>query len=111
MLRSMSHCAGCGRDTAPEAASYDVHIEVMAAAPVLEIDDARLASDLSAELEHLGCELEALRAEEAEKDVHQEFRFVLCRRCRDAYVRAPLPDLGLGAGSAATEGEEAEMSR
>lgn len=87
-------CDGCGATLlADEDVRYVLRVEGFAAYDPLEITQADLERNLDAELRSLVSSLAELDAEAAQDQVHRQFRFDLCPRCWQRYVKDPLAGL------------------
>ena len=87
-------CDGCGRTLLlEEDVRYVLRIEGFAAYDPLEITREDLNRDFKAELDSLIESLSELSAEEAQAQVHREFRFDLCPECWRRYRKDPLSGL------------------
>jgi len=87
-------CDGCGSTLLlEEDVRYVLRIEGFAAYDPLEITREDLKRDFDAELRSLIESLCEVSADEAEGQVHREFRFDLCPACWRRYRKDPL--LGL----------------
>jgi hypothetical protein len=83
-------CDLCGTRI-PEGSDYILRIEIFAnpqMAPITEQDWNE--KNFTQEWENLMQELHALSAEEAQDQVHQEFRFRICPICRPKFAANPL---------------------
>lgn len=75
----------------PEGSDYILRIEIFAnpqMAPITEQDWN--SKNFENEWEKLMQELHALSAEEAQEQVHQEFRYRICPTCRPKFAANPL---------------------
>lgn len=90
-------CDGCGRTLLLEDdVRYVLCIDGVAAYDPLEITREDLKRDFNAESRSLIESLSGVSAEEAEGEVHQEFRFDLCPPCWRRYRRDPLAGIKTG---------------
>lgn len=81
-------CELCGKKIARNR--YLVRIASYAAYDGLEINLLDLTRDFEKETEDLLKKIEKKRGKSLEKDICVRFEFVLCKKCRDNYVRDPL---------------------
>lgn len=79
------HCFRCGAKFPEGNLRYRVDIRV-AADTGGEVADT---ANLEEELEHLLEVIEGTDEDELEREVHTDFRFYLCRACKDEYLRGP----------------------
>ena len=87
-------CDGCGRTLLlEEDVRYVLRVEGFAAYDPLEITREDLKRDLEADLRSLIERLSDVSEEEAEGQVHREFRFDLCPGCWRRYRKDPLTGL------------------
>jgi len=80
-------CSKCGENLYEGTLKYIVRIKVLADF------DGHINSDNEAhadDLEALIRQMENSTAEVLENDVHQEMAFLLCKDCRDIFIRNPL---------------------
>ena len=83
-------CDRCGNGLLLDApVRYEVRIEVKSAYDPLELTSEDLAN-AAAGLKNAVESVKNLSAEEAQDEVHREFRFDLCRTCQKAFIKAPL---------------------
>lgn len=82
-------CQKCGKRIEAGEVAYRLSISVFA-----DLDSAELAEDLNVDLKEV---IESLRestrglpAELIEEEIHKEFEFVLCSRCKEVYCANPL---------------------
>ena len=74
-----------------EDVRYQVHIVVQAAYDPMEITADDLKNSNPGSWAALIQQLEKLTAQEAQDQVHREFRFDLCPPCQKIYLATPLP--------------------
>jgi hypothetical protein len=78
---------GCGRILKPGALKYLVNIRVVA-------DFDGVINEVEGDTEELINEvlrqIEGMDAEDLERDVYEELHLLLCKRCKDHFVRNPL---------------------
>ena len=87
-------CDACGATLLLDTeVRYVVRIEGFAAYDPLEITREDLQKDLEAETRRLIEALSKMSPEDAEEEVHKEFRFDLCPRCWRRYAANPLAGL------------------
>ncbi len=90
-------CDRCGRDLPPGGLKYLVTISVTA-----DFDGVILDEASEDELRKALRDAEARDAEDLEKEVHQEMAYILCKPCRDAFVKEPVAPGGGGQGPRGT---------
>lgn len=82
------HCDRCGVELKGEVGMYRLEIKLYAdltkSIPLIPPDENEM------EIDELLEKLEGLDADFIESDVHQEFSFVLCRRCKEIFAANPL---------------------
>ena len=81
-------CELCGKKIARNR--YLVRIASYAAYDGLEIGLLDLTRDFEKEIKNLLKKIEKKRGKKLEKDVCVGLEFVLCKKCRDDYLRDPL---------------------
>ncbi len=81
-------CEFCGKKILRNR--YLVRIASYAAYDGLEIGLLDLTRDFAKEIKNLLKKIEKRRGKRLEKDVCVGFEFVLCKKCRDDYIRDPL---------------------
>jgi ribosome-binding protein aMBF1 (putative translation factor) len=81
-------CELCGKEIVRNR--YLVRIASYAAYDGLEINILDLTRDFGKEIEDLLKKIKKKRRKKLEKDICVGFEFVLCKNCRDNYVRDPL---------------------
>ena len=74
-----------------EDVRYQVHIVVQAAYDPMEITKEDLKKSNPGSWSALMRQLEKLTEQEAQDQVHREFRFDLCPPCQKIYLATPLP--------------------
>ncbi len=84
-ISGSDRCFRCGTAFPKGGVRYRVDIRV-AADTGGEVEET---ADLNEELEHLLSVIEGTDEEELEREVHTDFRFYLCRACRDEYLKGP----------------------
>lgn len=98
-------CDSCGEGLLlSENVRYVLRIEGFAAYDPLEITKQDLAQDFEAEMKHLLDRLARMDPEEAQDEVHRQFRFDLCLRCWRRFLIDPLS--GIKGGGLASREEE-----
>lgn len=75
-------CANCGRTTAEKEQMYTIRIEMFARAEPLVFDSHDLAGDQAGKLHDLIKQMEEIDVEEASAQIHEQYSFDLCSRCR-----------------------------
>ncbi len=75
-------CASCGRISAETEQMYTIRIEMFARAEPLVFDEQVLAQDHVQKLGDLIEKMETMDAEEAAEQIHEQYSFDLCVRCR-----------------------------
>ncbi|MDE0960991.1 MAG: hypothetical protein OSB09_09440 [Planctomycetota bacterium] len=75
-----------------EDVRYQVHIVVQAAYDPMEITKEDLKKSNPGSWSALMRQLEKLTEQEAQDQVHREFRFDLCPPCQKLYLANPLPE-------------------
>lgn len=81
-------CELCGKKIVRNR--YLVRIASYAAYDGLEIGLLDLTRDFEKEIKDLLKKIEKRRGKKLEKDICVGFEFVLCKKCRDNYVKNPL---------------------
>ena len=81
-------CELCGKKIVRNR--YLVRIASYAAYDGLEIGLLDLTRNFEREIKDLLKKIEKRRKKRLEKDIYVGFEFVLCKKCRDNYVRDPL---------------------
>jgi len=81
-------CELCGKKIVRNR--YLVRIASYAAYDGLEIGLLDLTRDFEKEIKNLLKNIEKRRRKKLEKDICVGFEFVLCKKCRDNYVKNPL---------------------
>lgn len=81
-------CEFCGKKILRNR--YLVRIASYAAYDGLEIGLLDLTRDFEKEIKNLLKEIKKKRTKRLEEDVCVGLEFVLCKKCRDAYIRDPL---------------------
>ena len=86
----MKYCSGCGRRFAKGAVSWNMLVRIWA-----NYDgDIGFAGQTEAEIdesiEKMLERIQHIDARTLENEIHQEFRFRLCKDCRDRFVANPL---------------------
>jgi hypothetical protein len=84
-LTGSDRCFRCGAMFPRGGLRYRIDIRV-AADTGGEVDEA---GNLSEELIHLLSVIEGKDEDELEREVHEDFRFYLCKACKDEYLRGP----------------------
>lgn len=84
-LTGSDRCFRCGIKFPEGGLRYKVDITV-AADTGGEISDVR---ELEQELDHLLKVIEGTDEDELEREVHTDYRFYLCKACKDEYLRGP----------------------
>jgi hypothetical protein len=82
-------CFRCGAVFPEGGLRYRVDVRVAA-----DTGNELAAADLVKELEHLLKVIEGKDAEQLEREVHADFRFYLCKPCKDEYMKGPEVPLG-----------------
>lgn len=77
-------CDYCDKLIGEKEQGYGLNIEMFALADPLELTEEDLERDFRAELEELIQQLEDVDVSEAEDQVHEIYRFILCGKCRQA---------------------------
>ena len=80
-------CSKCGESLHNGRLKYIVRIKVLADF------DGHISSEDQAEGDNLDAligQIEGLAAKALENDIHQEMAFLLCKDCREIFVRNPL---------------------
>lgn len=83
-----SHCSKCKKELPPGSTKYILSIRLFA-----DFDGHVETSDGEHNIEDIEELIDALSThdeDKAEKDVHQEMAFLLCRNCRNDFSRNPL---------------------
>ena len=75
-------CDNCGRIAPESEQMYTIRIEMFARAEPIEITLEDLLEDHTAKMEELLKQMEQLDPEEASDEIHESYRFDLCRACR-----------------------------
>ncbi len=76
-------CWRCSKSLPPGCRNYVIHVEVSAGFDgVLKEPEEGLDASLSRLLD----QVDRSDPKELEKDIHEEFTFLLCKRCRDRLV-------------------------
>ena len=83
-------CDMCGALIIGDPVRYELKIRLYAGYDILEISSEDLSQDTTSEMQGLVRRMEGTDPQELEKQVHEEFSFDLCVRCRDVYRRDPL---------------------
>jgi hypothetical protein len=87
-------CDACGDGLlVDDDTRYIVRVEGYAAYDPLELTQQDLAGDLAGKTERLLEEISTLDPETLQDQVHRNFRYDLCTRCWQLYVRDPLRGL------------------
>ncbi len=77
-------CSKCG------LILYEGDLKYIVSMHIVADYDGVIAEDISDdEMERLIAELETSDKELTERDVHQELAFILCKRCKDVFVKDP----------------------
>ena len=77
-------CFRCGARFAEGALRYRVDIRVAA-----DTGGEASVEELETELKHLMEVIEGKTTEELEREVHSDYRFYLCKPCKDEYLAGP----------------------
>jgi hypothetical protein len=77
-------CFRCGAKFPEGGLRYRVDIRVSA-----DTGGESTVEDLEAELAHLLSVIEGKSTEELEREVHTDYRFFLCKPCKDLYLEGP----------------------
>lgn len=85
-------CDRCGCPIEEQELRYIAHIQVYAAPSVIKIDEEDL-KDRTAEIRQTIAECSEKSEQELMDDVHKEFKFDLCRRCQQSYIREPIREI------------------
>lgn len=75
-------CANCGRSSPETEQMYTIRIEMFARAEPLVFDLHDLVQDHVEKLHELVKKMDEVDVEEAADQVHEEYTFDLCSRCR-----------------------------
>jgi len=78
-------CASCGKHLRRGGLKYLVTIYIAA-----DFDGVITEEASEEELQRVLVEAEARREEDLENEVYQEMALILCKPCRDAFVRKPM---------------------
>ncbi len=77
-------CSKCGRRL------YEGDLKYIVSMHIVADHDGVIDKDISDdEMQRLIAELEISDKDLIERDVHQELAFILCKRCKDVFVRDP----------------------
>ncbi len=78
------NCQRCGKRLQPGGLQYVVNIRVFA-----DFDGVLLEPEggVDQQLKQLFRQVEEMDPEELEKEVYEEFNLILCKSCRDRFVR------------------------
>jgi phage FluMu protein Com len=82
-------CAKCNKILKKASTSYKVHIIIRSQWDEI-IDERKSVEELDKEIEQLIKDLEHLSPSLIESDVHLNFKFILCRRCKEVFSANPL---------------------
>jgi hypothetical protein len=83
-------CFRCGAPFPEGGLRYRVDVRVSADTG----DTLATVEELEKELGRLIDVLEKKKTEELEREVHEDFHFVLCKACKDEYLKGPDVPLG-----------------
>ena len=81
-MPEIRRCDYCGREIGEKQQAYVLNIEMFALAEPLVITEEDLQKDYMCELEELIQKMETIDVSEAEDQVHEQYRFILCSSCR-----------------------------
>ena len=84
------YCDFCGDAILKGHLKYVVSIEVYAPYEILEVDEEVLEQDFESEIRKCLREMRAANPEDLEADVYKAFRYVICRKCQQRYIRDPI---------------------
>ena len=77
-------CSRCGKEFPPGSPAYVVNVRVFADFDGVLLDpEEEIDRQLNEVLDHI----QELDPEELEKEVYEEFNLLLCKRCRDQFVK------------------------
>jgi len=83
-------CDMCGQRISKDTPRYIVKIEVFAAYNELEIQREDLGKDYKEAIARLIAKMKDMDEKKLMEDVWASFKFDLCKRCRDIYMRSPI---------------------
>ena len=86
---SLRKCDKCHREIKKGSTSYNIHIIVRSHWDGF-VEEARSVDEIDKEIEDIIRGLEHLPPSLIESDVHQKFKFTLCRRCKEIFTANPL---------------------
>ena len=84
-------CASCGKHLRRGGLKYLVTIHIAA-----DFDGVITDETSEEDLQRVLVEAEARKEEDLENEVYQEMALILCKPCRDAFVRKPIQGGTLG---------------
>jgi hypothetical protein len=78
------HCLRCGKELLPGSLTYVAHIRVFA-----DFDEVLLdpEGEIDQQMKQILKQIEKSDPEELEKEVYEEFTLILCKSCRDRFVK------------------------
>jgi hypothetical protein len=78
------HCMRCGKELPPGSLSYVVHIRVFAGFDEVLLEPE---GEIDQQMKQILKQIEKSDPEDLEKDVYEEFTLILCKSCRDRFVK------------------------
>lgn len=79
-------CYSCGKHLSQGKLRYVLKMEIYAA-PELMVDEKDVKKDINREIKRLIKETEGMSEQELLEQVYIAFKFELCKRCRDVFVK------------------------
>jgi len=76
-------CGRCGKELPPGGLNYVIHIKVFAGFDGLLLEPEE---GIDSQLRRLMDQVEKSDPKELEKEVYEEFTFLVCKSCRDRFV-------------------------
>ena len=78
------HCLRCGKELLSGSLTYIVHIKVFAGFDGLLLETE---GEIDQQMKQLFEQIERSDPKELEKEVYEEFTLLLCKSCRDRFVK------------------------
>ncbi len=83
-------CDICGKELPKKSLRYIVKIDLYAAYDTLEITKDDLKKDYLTEIRELLEKMKDMDPKKLEEDVFMNFKYDLCKQCKDKYAQNPL---------------------
>jgi hypothetical protein len=84
IMMKEQHCLRCGKELPLGSLSYVVHIRVFAGFDEVLLEPE---GEIDQQMKQILKQIEKSDPEDLEKDVYEEFTLILCKSCRDRFVK------------------------